>query len=305
MQIIRIATRNSRLALWQAEHTASALRGAFPDLGVELLGMTTEGDRRIDTQLYKLGGKGLFLKELETALRDGRAQVAAHSAKDVPASLPDGLMLCACLQREEARDALVSPGYSNLDELPAGAVVGTSSLRRASILRYLYPHLTIRDIRGNLDTRLNKLDGGDYQALVLAAAGLRRLGLGERIRSLLPTERFVPAIGQGVIALEIDSNNREVKTILGSINHQPSWRRLSAERAFGARLGADCHLPVAAYAETTGDSANLRLTGMVAASDGSKLLMKTLNGSDPRALGESLANELLGCGAAELLARRP
>lgn len=301
MQQLHIATRNSRLALWQAKHLADVIGKKFPQLQVELLGMTTEGDKRIDTQLYKLGGKGLFLKELETALVQGRAQVAVHSAKDVPAALPEGLQLCACLPRQDPRDAFVATNFTSLEAMPEGAIIGTSSLRRASILCYYYPHLSIRDVRGNLETRLAKLDAGEYQALVLACAGLERLGLQERIRCRLPIERFVPAIGQGIIAMEASADNPEVHSLLAQINHAPAWRMLCAERAFGARLEADCHLPVAAHAWLEADGTTLTMTGMIAASDGSELLMQTATDADPLTLGKELAECLLARGAARLL----
>jgi hydroxymethylbilane synthase len=244
---IFIATRESRLALWQAEHVRGLLRERF-GLAVELLGMTTRGDRILDRSLAKVGGKGLFVKELETALEEGRAQLAVHSLKDVPMDLPAGFELAAVLEREDARDAFVSPRFASLDELPAGAKVGTSSLRRQVQLLSLRPDLAIEPLRGNLDTRLRKLDEGGYDAIVLAAAGLKRLGLAGRIRALFDAERMIPCAGQGALGIEIRADARALHDRLATLTHRPTWLAVQAERAVSRALGGSCVMPLAAHA---------------------------------------------------------
>jgi hydroxymethylbilane synthase len=247
-----IATRESRLALWQAEHVRHLLQTQC-GLKVELLGMTTRGDQILDRALSKVGGKGLFVKELETALEDGRAHLAVHSLKDVPMELPEGFSLGAVLEREDPRDAFVSPRHATLQELPQGACVGTSSLRRAAQLLALRPDLRIEPLRGNLDTRLRRLDEGLYDAIVLAAAGLKRLGLGARIASLFDTAQMTPAAGQGALGIEIRADATELGRTLSGLVHRPTWLAVHAERAVSRTLGGSCSMPLAAHAIWQGD----------------------------------------------------
>lgn len=242
-----IATRESRLALWQAEHVRALLRERFTR-PVELLGMTTRGDQILDRTLSKVGGKGLFVKELEVALEEGRAHLAVHSLKDVPMELPAGFVLAAVLEREDPRDAFVSNHHASVDELPQGAVVGTSSLRRVVQLRALRPDLRIEPLRGNLDTRLRKLDEGQYDAIVLAAAGLKRLGLAPRIRRLFDPAEMIPAAGQGALGIEVRADQRELRDALAVFNDVPTWLAVHAERAVSRSLGGSCSMPLAAYA---------------------------------------------------------
>jgi hydroxymethylbilane synthase len=242
-----IATRESRLALWQAEHVRDLLQQRF-GLRVELLGMTTRGDQILDRALSKVGGKGLFVKELETALEDGRAHLAVHSLKDMPMELPAGFLLGAVLEREDPRDAFVSPRFASLQQLPAGACVGTSSLRRAAQLLSLRPDLRIEPLRGNLDTRLRKLDEGHFDAIVLAAAGLVRLGLGARIAAHFDIAQMTPAAGQGALGIEIRADAAELGRTLSALVHRPSWLAVQAERAVSRALGGSCSMPLAAHA---------------------------------------------------------
>lgn len=243
---IVIATRESRLALWQAEHVKSLLEG----LGcqVQLLGMTTQGDQILDRSLSKVGGKGLFVKELEVALQEGHADIAVHSLKDVPMDMPEGFELACVMAREDPRDAWVSPQYACLEDLPPGAVVGTSSLRRTVLLRALRPDLKIEPLRGNLDTRLRKLDDGQYDGIVLAAAGLKRLGLVARIRHIFETKQMLPAAGQGALGIEIRSDRADLRILLAPLADAPSWRRVAAERAVSRAMGGSCSMPLAAHA---------------------------------------------------------
>ena len=243
---IVIATRESRLALWQAEHVKALLEG----LGcrVTLLGMTTQGDQILDRSLSKVGGKGLFVKELEVALQEGLADIAVHSLKDVPMDMPEGFELACVMEREDPRDAWVSSGYARLEDLPPGAVVGTSSLRRTVLLRALRPDLKIEPLRGNLDTRLRKLDEGQYAGIVLAAAGLKRLGLSDRIRHIFETEQMLPAAGQGALGIEIRSDRTDLRALLAPLADAPSWRRVAAERAVSRAMGGSCSMPLAAHA---------------------------------------------------------
>jgi hydroxymethylbilane synthase len=243
-----IATRESRLALWQAEHVRDLLQTRF-SRRVDLLGMTTKGDQILDRALSKVGGKGLFVKELEVALEEGRADLAVHSLKDVPMELPDGFVLAAVLEREDPRDAFVSNRYASLSELPQGAVIGTSSLRRLVQLRARRPDLRIEALRGNLDTRLRKLDEGQYDAIVLAAAGLKRLGLADRIRAVIDTNDMLPAAGQGALGLEIRANHVDLGPALLSLAHTPTWLATLAERAVSRAMGGSCSMPLAAFAE--------------------------------------------------------
>lgn len=251
-----IATRESRLALWQAEHVQALLKQRF-GLDVGLLGMTTRGDQILDRTLSKVGGKGLFVKELETALEEGRAHLAVHSLKDVPMDLPDGFALAAVLEREDPRDALVSNRYASLAELPQGAKVGTSSLRRVVLLRSLRPDLQIEPLRGNLDTRLRKLDDGQYDAIVLAAAGLKRLGLASRIRATFDTAEMLPAAGQGALGIEVLADAGPLRAQLADLIHRPTWLSVHAERAVSRALGGSCSMPLAAHAVWQGDTLHL------------------------------------------------
>ncbi|MES0873217.1 hydroxymethylbilane synthase [Sinimarinibacterium thermocellulolyticum] len=299
---LRIATRESPLALWQAHHVRERLQQAHAGLAVELVPMTTQGDRLLGSSLATIGGKGLFVKELEQALLDRRADIAVHSMKDVPVQQPDGLMLAAFLHGEDPRDAFVSNAYAAFDALPQGAHVGTSSLRRQAQLRHLRPDLRVTELRGNVGTRLRKLDEGQYDAILLAAAGLVRLGLAGRIRERFPVERFVPAIGQGIIGIECRADDAHTRALLAPLHDARSQHRLAAERAMNARLGGACQVPVAGHAVVQGD--RLRLVGLVGAPDGSVLLRDQIEGArnDAAALGEQLAQRLLDAGARAILA---
>ena len=258
MRNYTIATRESRLALWQAEHVKALLEQQGHT--VHLLGMTTRGDQILDRSLSKVGGKGLFVKELETALEDGQADLAVHSLKDVPMELPEGFSLACVMEREDPRDAWVSNTYASLDELPLGAVVGTSSLRRMALLRALRPDLKIEALRGNLDTRLKKLDDGLYDGIVLAAAGLKRLGLQARLRAAFAPEQMLPAAGQGALGIEVRSDRADVVEVLSSLLHVPTWLAVSAERAVSRVMGGSCSMPLAAYATLDGDTLHIRAT---------------------------------------------
>ncbi|MCX7892903.1 MAG: hydroxymethylbilane synthase [Burkholderiales bacterium] len=297
-----IASRESRLALWQSEHVRARLAALYPRVGVEILGMTTQGDRILDVTLAKIGGKGLFVKELETALAEGRADIAVHSAKDVPVVLPEGFVLAAFLEREDPRDAFVSNRYARLEALPPGAVVGTSSLRRESQLRERFPHLDIRALRGNLDTRLAKLDRGEYDAIVLACAGLKRLGLAGRVRAVIEPEVSVPAVGQGALAIECRADRADLIALLAPLAHRDTAVALAAERAVSLALGGSCQLPLAAHARVAGDRLSVR--GIVASPDGSRIARAEVEGpaSAPEEAGRRLAAELRSRGATEILA---
>jgi hydroxymethylbilane synthase len=251
-----IATRESRLALWQAEHVKALLEQRGHD--VSLLGMTTKGDQILDRSLSKVGGKGLFVKELEVALEEGRADLAVHSLKDVPMDLPEGFALACVMEREDPRDAFVSNNYTSIDQLPQGAVVGTSSLRRVVLLRALRPDLKIDPLRGNLDTRLRKLDEGQYDAIVLAAAGLKRLGLAQRIRSVFETGTMLPAAGQGALGIEVRAQRRDLIDALEPLAHQATWMAVAAEREVSRAMGGSCSMPLAAHATYSGEYLQLR-----------------------------------------------
>jgi hydroxymethylbilane synthase len=300
-QTLRIATRRSRLALWQAEHVAARLKAAHPDLEVELVPMVTEGDRILDRSLAEVGGKGLFIKELEVAMFEGRADLAVHSMKDVPAELPEGMALAIVLERADPHDAFVSNRYACIADLPQGARVGTSSLRRQSQLRYARPDLQILQLRGNVETRLRKLDEGAYDAIILAAAGLTRLGLEARIASRVPTEASLPAVGQGIIGIECRSDDAATLARLAALEHRESRLCLDAERAFAARLQGSCTSPVAGFAELA--DGQLRLRGRVGAPDGSRMYSDEVAGpaGDAASLGRRLAERLLAAGAGALL----
>jgi hydroxymethylbilane synthase len=297
-----IATRESRLALWQAEHVQARLLALYPGMAVELLGMTTRGDQILDRTLSKVGGKGLFVKELETALRDGRADLAVHSLKDMPVDMSADFSLCVVMSREDPRDALVSNDYASLADMPAGAIVGTSSLRRESQIRQRYPHLEVRPLRGNLDTRLAKLDRGEYGAIVLAAAGLRRLDLAARIRNLLEPEDSLPAPGQGALGIEIRADRDDVRALLAPLGDAASTAEATAERAVSMALGGSCQVPLAAYAQA--HQGSLRLRALVATPDGRRVVRAEQVGriESAQALGQAVADELLASGAAGILA---
>jgi len=253
---LTIATRESRLALWQAEHVQALLQQQGHS--VKLLGMTTQGDQILDRSLSKVGGKGLFVKELEVALEEGRADLAVHSLKDVPMDMPDGFALSCVMEREDPRDAWVSPQFARLEDLPVGAVVGTSSLRRTVLLRALRPDLRIEPLRGNLDTRLRKLDEGQYAGIVLAASGLKRLGLQARIRHIFETEQMLPAAGQGALGIETRSDRNDVQQALAHLSHHTSWLAVAAERAVSRAMGGSCSMPLAAHATLQGEQLHLR-----------------------------------------------
>ncbi|HUR40269.1 MAG TPA: hydroxymethylbilane synthase [Verrucomicrobiae bacterium] len=296
----RLATRQSALALWQSEHVAARLRAAHPGIGVTLVPLTTSGDRRQDS-LSTAGGKGLFVKELEEALRDGRADLAVHSMKDVPARQPDGLVLAAFLPGEDSRDAFVSQKYRSLRALPVGAHVGTASLRREAQLRAERPDLKVGLLRGNVGTRLAKLDAGDFDAILLACAGLRRLGLAGRVTEALDVERFVPAIGQGIVGIECRADDAATRARVATLDDVGSATRLSAERALNAALGGSCTVPVAGHAVLAGG--RVRLTGLVASPDGTQVVREQAEGAaaDAAALGHALAQRLLDGGGRKIL----
>jgi hydroxymethylbilane synthase len=300
-ELLRIATRESPLALWQARHVQSLLERAHAGLHVELVPMTTQGDQLLNAPLAKIGGKGLFVKELEQAMLEGRADLAVHSMKDVPVHLPEGLGLHAYLAGEDPRDAFVSNRYDSLDALPQGAIVGTSSLRRQAQLRQLRPDLQINDLRGNVGTRLAKLDDGHYDAILLAGAGLLRLGLAARVREWLAIDRFLPALAQGVIGIECRSDDARTIGLLAPLHDASSAIRLAAERALSARLGGACQVPVAGHAAI--DGGQLHLNGLVAAPDGSACVRDATSGAaaDAAALGAGLADRLLAAGARDIL----
>ncbi|MDP2152316.1 MAG: hydroxymethylbilane synthase [Methylotenera sp.] len=297
-----IASRESALAMWQARHIQSRLQSLYPDTEVSILGMTTTGDQILDTPLAKVGGKGLFVKELETALADGRADLAVHSMKDVPMNLPEGFILAATGEREDPRDAFVSNDYASLEDLPANSIIGTSSLRRQSQLQARFPHLKIESLRGNLQTRLRKLDEGQYAAIILAAAGLIRLELGDRIRQFIAPEHSIPAVGQGALGIEISADRPDLIAILAPLNHPDTQACVEAERGMSRTLAGSCTVPLGAYAVCEAD--NIRMTGFVASVDGKQMLVETAVGSrvNAEALGKMLANQLISKGADKILA---
>ena len=302
-EILRVATRKSPLALWQAEHVASRLTDAHPGLRVELVGMSTQGDKILDTPLAKIGGKGLFVKELEQGMLQGRADIAVHSMKDVPVELPSGLHLAAIMEREDPRDAFVSTRYGGLADLPPGAVVGTSSLRRQSQLAAQRPDLVIKPLRGNVNTRLRKLDEGEYDAIILAAAGLKRLGFEDRITVLMDPGQSLPAIGQGAIGIECRQEDPRINALLAPLHHPETSVRVEAERALNARLMGGCQVPIAGHAVI--DEGQLFLRALVGEPDGSRLVRGEARGlpAEAHAIGEALAERLLDDGAREILQR--
>ena len=299
---ITIVSRQSALAMWQARHVQGRLAALCPDLAVGILGLTTEGDRRLSVSLASIGGKGLFVKELEEAMAAGRADMAVHSAKDVPVHLPEGYTLAAMLDRDDPRDAFLSNRYPDLAALPPGARVGTSSLRRQCQLNARHPQLRIEPLRGNVDTRVRKLDEGQYDAVILAAAGLRRLGLAHRITSVLAPEECLPAPGQGALGLECRIERTDLVELLGRLDDVATARCVRAERAFSRALAGSCNVPLGAHAEIA--EGRMRLRGMVGTPDGARMVSGERTGpaDDAEALGLALAEELRSRGAAEILA---
>ena len=297
-----IATRGSQLALWQAEHVKACLESLEPGLNISLRVIKTRGDIILDVPLSKVGGKGLFVKEIEEALLDGSADLAVHSIKDVPMVLPEGLVLGCVPQREICVDCLLSNRYASLDELPQGARVGTSSLRRKAPLLAKRPDLEIRDLRGNVDTRLRKLDEGLYDAIILAAAGLERLGHGDRISSLIPADVCLPAVGQGALAIEARTADKEVRDMLSFLNDLNTKQATDAERAFLGLLEGGCQVPIGVHADVEGE--NIRIEAIIAALDGSTILRDTINGmaDDAVSLGQQLGKKMLAAGGQEILA---
>lgn len=304
MKTLRLATRQSALALWQTEHVAARLRAAHPGLAIELLPMTTRGDRIVDRPLSDIGGKGLFLKELEIAMLEGRADAAVHSLKDVPMELDGPFALAAILERADPFDALISPGFANLDDLPAGSRVGTSSLRRQAQLRAHRPDLLASELRGNVNSRIAKLDAGDYDAIILACAGLDRLGLSDRIRQRLQAPQWLPAVAQGAIAVECRAGDVDALSLLSVLDHADTRVCVEAERAMNRRLHGNCQVPIAAYATLDGET--LALEGLVGAvATGQCLRANAVGGShDPESLGHRVADALLAQGAGALLGFR-
>lgn len=288
--------------MWQAEHVREKLALLYPQCSIEILGMTTRGDQILDRALSKVGGKGLFVKELEVAIAERRADLAVHSLKDVPMTLPDGFKLAAVLEREDPRDAFVSNDYASLDDLPDGAVVGTSSLRRQAQIAVRHPKLVIRPLRGNLDTRLGKLDKGEYAAIILAAAGLKRLGLPQRIRAFLEPEQSLPAPGQGAMGIEIHSDRADLQEWLAPLNHLPTAQAVTAERTVSRNFGGSCQIPLAAFATIDGDT--MRMRAMIATPDGTRVARADLAGSAdaPEILGGLIAEVLQQQQATAILA---
>ena len=297
-----IASRESALAMWQARHIQARLQALYPSTQVEILGMTTTGDQILDSPLSRIGGKGLFVKELEQSLADGSADLAVHSMKDVPMNMPEGFMLAATGEREDPRDAFVSNDYKTLEDLPVGSVVGTSSLRRQSQLMARFPHLKIESLRGNLQTRLRKLDEGQYAAIILAAAGLIRLGLESRIANLIAPDKSIPAVGQGALGIEICTGRDDLLALLAPLNHLETEACVLAERATSRALAGSCTVPLGAYA-TISDNL-LNITGFVASVDGKKIVRAQVQGSPQQAeiIGQQLAAALVAQGADEILA---
>lgn len=301
-EILRIATRQSPLALWQANFVKAELEKYHPNLTVELVTMVTKGDVILDTPLAKIGGKGLFVKELELALLEERADIAVHSMKDVPMSFPEGLGLAVICEREDPRDAFVSNRYASLAELPEGAIVGTSSLRRQCQLMAAYPHLTVKSLRGNVGTRLSKLDNGEYDAIILASAGLIRLGMPERIKSFISVEDSLPAAGQGAVGIETRVNDTRVLNYLAKLNHNPTACCVMAERAMNTRLQGGCQVPIGGFATLNGEE--LELNALVGSLDGSTIIRASgkAHQSEAEQLGIRIAEQLLAQGADKILA---
>ena len=302
-----IASRESRLAMWQAKHVQALLKGLYPQCEISILGMTTRGDQILDKSLSKIGGKGLFIKELETALLEGRADLAVHSLKDVPMEMPDGFELTAILEREDPRDAFVSNRYDSLQQMPAGSQVGTSSLRRESQIRKKFPHLNIVPLRGNLDTRLAKLDRGEFDAMILAVAGLTRLELSSRIKAKIAPEDSLPAAGQGALGIEILAQKTDVASWLAPLRDVLATFQVTAERQVSRRLGGSCEIPIAAYATWDSYQTQLHLKALVANTDGTHLIEAKANAKvtdfyQAIDLGDLVANQLIADGAQALIA---
>lgn len=301
-QKIVIASRESLLAMWQAKFIQKRLGELYPQTEVSILGMTTRGDQILDQSLAKIGGKGLFIKELEQALEDGRADIAVHSMKDMPMNVPEGFALAAITEREDPRDAFISIHYSGLDALPEGSIVGTSSLRRESQLRAQFPHLEVHPLRGNVQTRLRKLDEGQYAAIILAAAGLKRLGLSDRITALLSPEQSLPAVGQGALGIECRADRTDLVALMQPLHHQETAYCVEAERALSRVLGGSCQVPLGAFAEIS--NGKLQLRGFVAQPDGKRIVSDALKGKPETGImmGQQLAQKLINKGAGEILA---
>lgn len=301
---LRIATRKSALALWQAEYVKASLERAHPGLQVELVPLVSRGDKILDVPLAKVGGKGLFVKELEHALLEGEADIAVHSMKDVPMDFPEGLGLAVICEREDPRDAFVSNSYRSLDELPAGSIVGTSSLRRQCQLLEQRPDLEIRFLRGNVNTRLSKLDQGEYDAIILAAAGLIRLEMSDRIRDYIEPEQSLPAGGQGAVGIECRMDDQQTLKLLAPLHHEPTAQRVIAERAMNKRLEGGCQVPIACYAVHENNEQQLWLRGLVGNPDGSLILRDDIRApvAEAESMGVALAERLLAAGAADILA---
>jgi hydroxymethylbilane synthase len=301
-QKLVIASRESALAMWQARHIQQRLQSLYPGMQVEILGMTTTGDQILDSPLSSIGGKGLFVKELEQALADGRADLAVHSMKDVPMNLPDGFSLAAIGEREDPRDAFVSNNFSGLEDLPAGSIVGTSSLRRQSQLKARFPHLEVASLRGNVHTRLRKLDEGQYSAIILAAAGLKRLGLEDRITSLISTGHSIPAVGQGALGIEINAAREDLLKVLAPLDHPETAACVIAERALSRALAGSCQVPIGAFAEMHGQE--IHMVGFVSSIDGTQMVRDEVRGpaAQPESLGLALADRLIALGAQPILA---
>lgn len=301
-QKIVIASRESLLAMWQAKFIQKCLGELYPQTEISILGMTTRGDQILDQSLSKIGGKGLFIKELEQALEDGRADIAVHSMKDMPMNVPEGFKLAAITEREDPRDAFVSNRHTSLDTLPEGSIVGTSSLRRESQLRAQFPHLQVQPLRGNVQTRLRKLDEEQYAAIILAAAGLKRLGLSDRITALLNPEQSLPAVGQGALGIECRADRTDLVELLQPLHHPETAYCVEAERAMSRVLGGSCQVPLGAFAEII--NGTLQLRGFVAQPDGRRIISDALNGRPETgiAMGQQLAQKLIKKGADEILA---
>lgn len=298
---LRIATRKSPLALWQAEEVSRRLKLSHPDLDIQLVPMTTKGDQILNSPLSKVGGKGLFVKELEVAMLDGRADIAVHSMKDVPMDFPKGLQLSAVLERDDPRDAFISDKYNSLDDLPDGAILGTSSLRRQTIVKSVYPNLEIKLLRGNINTRIAKLEAGEYDAIILAASGLKRMGFDERITAIIEPEIMLPAVGQGALGIEGRCDDPEVDALLEPLRDKETTIRLTTERAMNNRLNGGCQIPVAGYSEVSDEKITLR--GLIGFTDGSKIYRseKSAPINEAEALGIAVAEDLLKQGGNKVL----
>lgn len=301
--VIRIATRKSPLAMWQAEHIQAHLEALHPGLKVELVPMSTQGDKILDTPLAKIGGKGLFVKELELAMTDGRADIAVHSMKDVPMVLPEGFALPVICERHAPTDAFVSNKYASFEELPEGAVLGTSSLRRELQARANRPDLIVNSLRGNIQTRMGKMDAGEYDAIILATSGLQRMELDERIRQEMPPELSLPAVGQGALGIETRADDAQIIKLLEPLKHEDTWNTVRAERAMNCHLEGGCQVPIGGYAILTDNGESIYLRALVGEPDGSVLLRAEKTGpvSDPEALGIEVAEMLIAQGAKEIL----